>query len=246
MKTIIRSSLLVLLVLGAGFTQISCKKCINGSDILVEEVRFGPSVAGFESVVNSTNYELILDLDSLHEVAVAGDDNIIPYIRTSVVRNVLYITQDDDHCYKVRQPVKVYVRAKYIGTITNEEAGHVYSDNPWISTSLKINNYNSGSVNMKKLDLLDLDIVNEGSGSVSVQGITENASYINKGLGPITAGPMLSEIYTSASVTRSGNISLTYYNKLDIFISGSGLVYVSGSGEVDVNGPIEQVIFQKK
>jgi hypothetical protein len=229
MKTkIIAASLLVGVFC---FTMFSCDSYhrVKGNENPVVENR---SISGFDQVNASSDFQVEIYYDSIFNVAVNAEENLIHYIKTDVSGNVLHIGVKN-HCnLDPNYPIIVRV---YLPVLT---ATHLSG-----SGSISVDTFNveqldadiSGSGNISIISYTHRITASvSGSGEFNLSGTSDEADFDISGSGDIRSLNLMTK-NCSAKISGSGNIYTSVSDLLDVNISGSGDVYYSGSPVIDIS-----------
>jgi len=214
------------------------------------------TVVSFNRVVNEGSFNIYIQQDSIYEVTVEAESNLIPYIRTRINGNSLVIdTRENLHNHF---PINIYVKTPFINGAYQDGSGHIDldsldTDNMEVSISgsgsikgqtktnyLKTSISGSGSIDLYA-EASSTDTKISGSGDIMLTGNSFSGTYTISGSGNIRASNFLQNEVIS-KISGSGNMYLNASDKLDVTISGSGSVYyigdpqlfisISGSGKV--------------
>lgn len=244
------------MVLAASLYLAGCTKSwhrIEGNRNVIVETRAVPS---FQKVYNTGIFDVHIIQSDYYEVVMEAESNLLPFIRTRVSGNNLYVETKDN--LKPNYPIKVFVYTPTVEEVKLSGSGLIYSDSLFVdqfgvilSGSGRIDMVvfgsevyteisGSGSAWMYvETDLLEARII--GSGDMQFSGYADRADYVLSGSGSIRSYDLpVNECYTKTS--GSGDMYVNVSNYLDVNISGSGNVYyigtpmlnvkISGSGKV--------------
>jgi len=228
MKTrqFITLGLLVLIIMGSA----GCRKPfgIDGNNQVVTETR---QLVSFNRVVNEGPFNVFVRQDSVFEVTVEAESNLVPYIRTLVNGNTLIIdTREDLRNY---QPMNVYVRTPFIDGVYLKGSGFIRLDS-LDTDNLEVDISGSGRITGEVIsNYLRTNI--SGSGSIGLYAVSSSTDTKISGSGDIEfIGESFSGTHT---ISGSGNIRAYsfYQNEVIAKISGSGNMYLNVSDQLDVN-----------
>jgi hypothetical protein len=245
MKT--KNVTLVLLLLMSGLMFTGCYDHwhhVEGNYDVITETRQLPA---FDRVINEGNFDVYIIQDSLSEVMLEAESNLIPLIRTHIEGTALEIDSKDD--LRNNYPMKIYVHTGDISEIKlsgsglmraeniltgNFEIGLSGSGNILISgTAENVQSSISGSGSMDlglTCDEFEADI--SGSGVMEIWGNANRGDFDISGSGSIHAYDLiLQECY--ARISGSGSIYVTVEDYLNVNISGSGNVFYLGTPEIE-------------
>lgn len=217
---------------------------VEGNYDVTTETRQLP---GFDRVINEGEFDVYIIQDSLSEVTLEAESNLIPLIRTHIEGSALVIDTHDD--LRSNYPMKLYVHTPYISEVKLSGSGLMHAEN--IATgdfetslsgsgsilisgtagNVRSSISGSGSLDLGLIcDELDADI--SGSGEMEVWGSANKGDFHISGSGSIHAYDLiLQECY--ATISGSGSIYVTVEDYLDVNISGSGNVYYMGNPVIE-------------
>lgn len=118
--------------------------CLEGNKVLIKETR---NPGQFHAIHILGNYNVHLSQDSIFDVSVEAEQNLVPYIITRVNSGILIIKSRDNRCLRTHKPITIYVKSPDI-----EE----------------LNIFGSGKFESDSLDLDELELNIEGSGDMSI------------------------------------------------------------------------------
>jgi len=218
---------------------------INGNDQVVSETR---QLVSFNRVINEGTFNVFIKQDSVFEVTVEAESNLIPHIRTLVNGNALIIdTRENLHN---NYAMNVYVRTPFIDGAYLKGSGIMRLDSldtdnleVEISGSGRITgetstNYlktlisGSGSMGLYAVSS-STDTKISGSGDIELTGESYSGTHTISGSGSIRAYNF-AQNEVIAKISGSGDMYLNVADKLDVTISGSGSVYYIGNPELTV------------
>lgn len=225
MKTILKSSLTILLLLAAtaAFSQN-------------KETR---DVGKFNTIGLAINAELYLSQGSGHEVIIEAPEDQLAKIETEVKNGNLKIKTES---WRTKfKNVKIWVTMPDVNGLYMSGSGKLMAETPIKSNDLEIRVSGSGKVKISELSGEELGISISGSGDVYLGGSAEEIGLSISGSGGLHAADLkVSEV--DARISGSGSCSVDAIDELDASISGSGRVTyysnpqvnasVSGSGKV--------------
>lgn len=237
-----------MMVLGVVFFLAGCYEPwhkIDGNNDVITETRTVPS---FQGVNNEGQFDVYIIQSDYHEVVMEAESNLLPFIRTRVSGDKLYVETKDN--LRPNYPIKVFVYTPVVEEVKLSGSGLIYSD------SLQVNDLEvklSGSGNIDLLvrgndmyceisgsgsAVLDLETDKletriSGSGVMDLYGYARRADHKISGSGSIHAYELpVDDCY--ATISGSGDMYVFVNNYLDVNISGSGDVYYLGSPVIDL------------
>lgn len=199
--------------------------CIEGNGIIKTEQRV---VAVFYGVVNNTNYNVDIVYDSIYSVNITADENLLPYINTIVRSGDLVIEVDNDRCLEESNNIIIDIRMPYLELIELNGSGNIDIDE-FDCNNVEIINNGSGSIDFYGLiSISTVGIALNGSGSITVIGKAHRGNLNLSGSANIWADDFrVDDCYATNS--GSGNIFCFAYDLLDATVTGSGDIIYYGS-----------------
>jgi hypothetical protein len=250
MKTKIAIPLILLMI--TGFMLTGCYAPwirIEGNMNVVTETRVMPE---FDRVHDDGNFDVYVIQDSLSEVVIEAESNLIPLIRTRIQGSALVIDTKDN--LRNNYPMKIYVHTTDISEMKLSGSGLMHAEDIntedfeadvsgsgdllITGTAHDVNCSISGSGSMEiglSCDQIEADI--SGSGEVEIYGTASQGDFHISGSGSIHAYELALQ-QCHANISGSGSMYLNVEDYLYVKISGSGDVYYMGSPviETDING----------
>jgi hypothetical protein len=198
----------------------SCNpNAIHGSGTAKTEAR---AVGSFSKIDLAGAPDVEVTVGPAASVAVTADDNLLPFIETTVDGETLKI--DSKHSYSTSMGVKVKIT---------------------VPTLNGVSVFGSGNIRATGLKDGEMEASVTGSGDVTLSGAVERLRAHIVGSGDLRAGDLAAKIVT-VGVTGSGDAAVRATEQLDASVTGSGNVRyagkpthvgksVTGSGEI---GPL--------
>lgn len=199
---------------------------IKGSGNIVVEER---AITDFDRIVVEGAIDVILMQDDEHLLEVEADDNILPFISSSVSGGELRVRST--RSYRSRDDVKVYITVRDLEALEVRGSGDVRGESVIAGDELDLEIDGSGSMDMEVyFNHLFAEI--NGSGSFRMSGeVPEQRISIN-GSGDYRAADLLSSD-ADITITGSGNGTVNVREFLKAEIRGSGDVVYYGDPEVN-------------
>lgn len=215
-------------MLGSIFLLAKCHgplgHCIRGNNEYTSEVRTIDEQ--FSGVVNEGSMDVFVMLDSVDEVIVEAEENLIDYISTKVKGNSLYIEVKNNRCLNENRDITVYVKTRNLNSIKLSGSGNIYCDSVSCN-ALEVDLTGSGNIEFTSYaPYVDASIT--GSGDIIVNGVAEETDFDITGSGRIQSFNLEQED-CFARISGSGNMYVNVTGLLDVSITGSGDVYYIGS-----------------
>ena len=203
----------------------------------------------FNSIVNEGSFDVYIIQDSIFQLNIEAESNLISSIRTRVNGTTLIIDTKDN--LKNTRPMKLYIRTPDVNGVTLSGSGLIDlgdvstpSLNVELSGSglirgavdaqdITVGINGSGSANMGVIcDMIDTYV--SGSGEMYFNGSANTAYFNISGSGTVRAYDLpLLNCY--ANVSGSGDMFVNVSDILDVTISGSGSIYYIGYPQVSTN-----------
>jgi len=227
MKTIKQFSFYALLL----FAATGCFEdfTIHGNGIAATQVR---PVSGFDRIKSSGEFDVHIKNGDKFEVVINADENIIPYIETSVSEHTLLIDIPGLHSVRNRLPMTVNVTLPTLTGIMQSGSGNITTD---FFTCDKVDLYISGSGSISAIvDANIVDATISGSGWIKIAGDANQSNLTISGSGKIDSYNLLVNS-CNANISGSGNMQIKAIKSIYAKISGSGNIYYTGNPGIDVN-----------
>jgi hypothetical protein len=227
MKTIKQFSFYALLLFAA--TGCIDDFTIHGNGIAATQ---GRPVSGFDNVQSAGDFDVHIINGDKFEVIINAEENIIPYIETSVSENTLLIDIPGLHNVRNRLPMTVNVTLPTLAGIKQSGSGNITTD---FFTCDKVDFYISGSGSISALiDAKIADATISGSGWIKIAGDANQSNLTISGSGNVDSYNLLVNS-CNANISGSGNMQIKAIKTIYAKISGSGNIYYTGNPGIDVN-----------
>ena len=201
---------------------------IEGNNNVVYKIR---DVSTFNEVVSTGNFDVIITIADSTSLIVQAEENLFPFIMTTVRGQKFYAEVKDDYQLDNNQPIKILLTTPNLEGVILTGSGIIVCDSlttDFLSTEI------TGSGRIQFLNIAAKDIIADipGSGEIFISGETDRSEFYISGSGSIQC---LSLIQTDcySNISGSGNIYTNVNDYLEVDISGSGSVYYSGTPEID-------------
>ncbi|MEP6848807.1 MAG: head GIN domain-containing protein [Acidobacteriota bacterium] len=177
---------------------------VSGSGNVVTQNR---DIRNFTAIDVSGIFKIEAVAQKDFDVAVQADDNLMPFIKTEVRGDTLYI--ESDKRLKSSGPIIIRVSAPDFANV--EASG-------------------AANISVKDLNSNELGLNSSGASKVSLQGSVNNLIVDVSGASNIDAGDLTAK---TARVDASGacSVSVNVSNHLDVDASGASKVFYSGTVE---------------
>lgn len=227
MKTIKQFAFIAMLL----FAATSCIEdfTIRGNGIAATQVRLVP---GFDKIKSSGDFQVHITKGTRNEVVVNAEENLLPFIETSVSGNTLLIDIPGLHNVRNRLPMNVYITVPTLAGIKQSGSGNITTD--YFNTD-KMELFISGSGSISTaVDANVVDASISGSGWIKVAGDANQSNLAVSGSGNIDSHNLMVN-YCNAIISGSGNMQVYALKTIYARISGSGNVYYAGNPQVDTS-----------
>lgn len=200
---------------------------IKGDGEVKKETR---EVSNFTSLASQGSMNVQISYGNSNSVTVEADENLLPYIETTVEDGRLIIRSKKNVNLKSKSRMNVYVSMTKINSLKLSGSGNISGDGAFTNDS-KTDMAVSGSGNLKLTfdKFKDLDLAIAGSGNIDLKGNgTNSISAQISGSGNIDCSDINSND-VDAKISGSGNVKVYASNSIDAKISGSGNVFYKGN-----------------
>jgi hypothetical protein len=200
---------------------------ITGNGNIKQEVR---SQDPFKSISTSGNYNVYIQQGSKRDIQVEADDNLLPYIVTTVDGNELRINTKKGFDIKPTKTINIYVTVEELAELNSSGSGGFYSKNSLKGDKVKFSFSGSTIVDMD-LNSNALNVRISGSSKVNLKGNIPQTNYGISGSGNIDAFSLRSD-NVKVEVSGSGKLDVFADKKLDISVSGMGNIRYKGNASL--------------
>lgn len=227
MKTIKQISIFALLL----FAVTSCFEdfTIRGNGVTETQVR---TVAAFNKVKSSGDFEVQITKGDELEVLIDAEENILPYIGTSVTDNTLLIDIPGLHNVKNRMPMSVYITVPELMSVKQSGSGNISTDY-FSAETMEFFISGSGSIS-SEVDAGVLYATISGSGSLLISGDSGESNLTISGSGNIDNSNLIVN-KCNAFISGSGNMQVKALQSINAKISGSGNIYYYGNPIIELS-----------
>jgi hypothetical protein len=187
--------------------------------------------------VNFTSYgELTIIQGESEALTIETDDNLLPYITSTVSRGTLTIGFDNDSWLPLLRPTQSIRYTLTVRTLDNLEmsgAGTVYAEQ-LTTDSLTLSNSGAGEVTIDQLTVGELSVTLSGAGTIEVAGQATTQTVEMSGLGNYQAGDLESQV-ANLILSGAGNATIWVNEQLDATLSGVGSIEYYGSPQANTS-----------
>jgi hypothetical protein len=216
-------------------------KKVEGSGVVVTEER---RVSGIDQIDMAGIGYLFVEFGDEESLTVEAEDNLMEYIKTTVIGKKLNISLEEGHDYQPNEPIKFYLTMVELEKVEVSGVGNV--ELPEIDTTdFSIDISGCGNLDIERLDakLLEVDI--NGAGNLEIDGGAVERQVISlSGAGNYSARHLESQD-VEVDISGLGNATIRVSDTLDVTISGVGDVNYYGTPTVNTNitglGKIERL-----
>lgn len=223
--------LLLLLCLAASLPSFAIWQVIKGNGISKTETR---EASNYNSLACGGPMNVEIEYGTSNTIQLEGDENILPYIETTVKDGELTIRVKERVSIKPKVPLRVHVSMTTINRLAQSGSGNIKGSGSFTSTQpAAVAVAGSGGVNIRFEKFAGMSISMSGSGSVKMEGaLTDDLNVAQSGSGDIDCEHVTSQ-NVIAKISGSGNLRVNASKSIDAKISGSGTIYYRGNASVN-------------
>lgn len=205
--------------------QWSSKDKIKGNGKMVTEKR---TTTEYDEIKVSGWFDVDLVSGTEGKITIKGEENLLPYIKIEVEKNVLkiYTEKNKNISTSKNQSIVITVPFEKITAVSLSGSGDVKTKNTIKSDQFSAKLKGSGDLNLD-VEATTLDFEMSGSGDIVLKGNSQSFTTTLSGSGDIDASELKS---------KNGDISLSGSGTIKVFCSESIKARVSGSGEIEYGG----------
>ncbi len=199
---------------------------VVGSGNLKTETR---TVSAFKGLQVSGSASVVMKYGSSNEITVEADDNLLPYIETTIEGNTLRVGTRKNTELRTKNKMTVTLMMTAVELLSVSGSGNINgSGNFSNDAETKVSLSGSGNINVSAADFASLDISISGSGNIVLKANKTNKMNASiSGSGNIDCQEIMSQ-EVKASIAGSGSIKCHAVAVLDARIAGSGSIYYKG------------------
>ena len=202
-------------------------KTIKGDGNIKKETR---QVADFASLSSHGPMDVKIVYGHSNSIEVEADDNLLPYIETSVENGKLIIQTKKNVNVRSRSKMVVYVSMTKINSLQLSGSGDIEGNGSFSAdrpTEIMLSG--SGNIHLNSGSFKGLQFAVSGSGNIVVKGGTAGKVTARiSGSGNIDCSEVTAED-VEVKISGSGNARVNANKSLSADISGSGNVFYKGS-----------------
>ncbi len=202
-------------------------KSIRGDGNVKKETR---QVENFTSLSSHGSIDVKINYGNSNSIQIEADENLLPYIETTVENGKLTIKTKDNVNLKSRSKMTMYVSMSKIDGLKLSGSGNIDGNGEFTGDNkTEIMLSGSGNIHLSSGSFKNLDFQISGSGNINLKGgsadeITASVS----GSGNIDC-INLSADNVNVNISGSGNARVNANKSLTANIMGSGNVFYKGS-----------------
>lgn len=201
---------------------------IKGNGETKKETR---EVSSFTAINAQGSMEIKIDYGNSGTISVEADENLLPYIETTVEDGRLSIKPKKNVNLNSRSGIVVYVSMTQIKSLKLSGSGNISGSGAFTNdTTTDFSVSGSGNLSLDFDTFKELDLSVSGSGNIKLKGASSMISAKISGSGNIDCSNTSSHDVV-AKVSGSGNIKVDANNSIDAQINGSGNVFYKGDAQ---------------
>lgn len=206
---------------GTGLTD-----CVKGTgNVVTREI----PVAMLNAIVVEGSTDVTVVRGDTQRVEITGQPDLIDLVKMKVDNGVWEITTTE--CYSSDRGLSVRLTVPMLNSVIIEGSGDVTSEEVFNTGKTHLGIYGSGSIAIDTLHEGLLEVVIDGSGSLSMHGTCRELDLRSIGSGDLRAlGLAANE--ANVEMEGSGSVEITAISTLDAKLSGSGSLRYKGKPEV--------------
>ena len=202
---------------------------IKGNGQIKKETR---EVGNYTSLASHGSMDVQIDYGNSNSIVIEADENLLPYIETSVEDGKLNIRSKKNVNLRSTSKMTVRVSMTKITSLQLSGSGNIKGAGAFTNDGkTDIGVSGSGDLALDFDSFKDLDLSVSGSGNISLKSNATNSIDAKvSGSGNIDCSSISSKD-VDAKLSGSGNIKVYANNSIDAKISGSGNVYYKGDAQ---------------
>jgi hypothetical protein len=202
---------------------------IKGNGQIKKETR---EVNNYTSLASHGSMDVQIAYGNSNSVVIEADENLLPYIETTVENSKLSIKSKKNVNLKSSSKIVVHVSMTKINSLQLSGSGNINGSGAFTSDGkTDIGVSGSGNLTLEFESFKDLDLSVSGSGNIDLKSSATNSINAKvSGSGNIDCSSISSKD-VEARLSGSGNIKVYASNSIDAKISGSGNVYYKGNAQ---------------
>lgn len=216
------AGLYVIFTLKAGIS-LSQKEAIKGNEQVKKELR---TTADFTGINSRGQFNIVLTRGP-QKLEVEAEENLLPYLTTTVKDGTLQLMQDDDENLDFNTKPKVFITMPELSAVAiSGVSDFTMQDSFYVEDARFEMSGATHSTFHLGCNRLLMDI--SGIGDVNIQGSARKADIDISGAGSFSGANFKCE-NAFVSVSGTGEARIFVSNELDASVSGSGAIYYYGN-----------------
>ena len=191
----------------------------------------GREISGFDRVKLKSIGEAEIIQGENVGIVIEADDNLLPYITTSVFAGELVIDVKPGVSLSPKTPIRYKITVKELEEVESSGAAVVNIDD-LNTTDLTLSSSGAGEFVINNIDAGTLKVRLSGAGSFEANGVADNLDVSISGAGSVTA-PDLEAAKASVRISGMGTATLWVTQELETRISGAGSISYYGNPALD-------------
>jgi len=217
------------LFLVAATTFVTKAQTIEGNGSLKTETR---QVSEFAAVSMNDFFEVEITQGNTDAVTVEADENLLPYIETTVDKNELSIRTKAHHNLESKNKVTVRITMSKLTALSLLGSGHIRTSGNFGGDAVNLAISGSGNIKFGFDKIKNLSVAINGSGDANLEGNTiDNLNVSIAGSGDVHGYNATTDNAT-VSIAGSGDVEVNANKTISATIAGSGDVMYKGSPKV--------------
>lgn len=211
MKSLIMRAIVILVVALSGCQTVTVPIAnVQGSGTIISEVR---SISGFDRIEIYMGADLALRQGDAESLTIAADDNLMPYILSSVRNGALVIEHPANTNLESATPIQLWVA---FGSLTG------------------ISIFGRSAITADDLQLDKLSIIFNGSGSTRLTGRVDQQDITIRGRADLFNFDLNSRA-VELEISGTGRVEVNAAEQLDVTVAGMGIIHYRGDPVVTRN-----------
>lgn len=199
---------------------------IKGNGNVTKENR---ELSNFTSLSSKGAMDVRITYGNSNSIRVEADENLLPYIETTVDNGILNIKPKKNVNINSRSKIVIYVSMTKINSLQLSGSGNINGDGTFGNdgkTDIKISG--SGNIKLNAGSFQDLGLSVSGSGNIYLKGTAANDITASvRGSGNIDCSSIISND-VDVKISGSGNVKVNAQKSITAAITGSGNVFYKG------------------
>jgi hypothetical protein len=205
---------------------------VRGSGVLAQEDRL---IGGVTGVSISSIGDLSIALGAQEALRVEAEDNLLPYLDTTVQNGILRIRTQGNVDLEPTLWIEFHLTATTLDRIVHSGVGNVVGTNLTLN-ELTVTHTGVGEVRLPNLDVTQLNVGMSGVGNMEASGTAAAQDVTVSGIGDYEA-ENLSSVDADVLITGLGSATVRVSGTLDVTITGTGSVFYYGDPVLNHPGP---------